>query len=378
MAPPPPGDRIGARLSDQPTAIGRRGGPPSWSTHPPTGRWAGGAVSGRHRNQINTHDGGHGVYWADPPSGATRPTCSRSSTITAEPSPATGGALRRHRAPGGGAAPRPRRPAHPPLGLCRQRFGVRGRPAAAGLRAEPAVRRLGRDRVSPPHPLRTKATPLDRFVAGGPFAMPPPAQVHEAFLRSEQRTVTKTATVNLHGNTFEVDAAPGRAPGRVRLRPLRAHHHRDPLPGPANVPPATGIDYLALLADRHAAELAEHNPCRDVIYSGSHVRLEFVEDRRKRRVRLDVGTAGSFDLSHDFGDGGWNRVLESNLPACESRAPLVGRGISTAEQPIARLARELMGRRAGRSALRSADGLAPESGHRSSATPPRGVPPSVP
>ena len=53
----------------------------------------------------------------------------------------------------------------------------------------------------------TEATPLERFVAGGPFPIPTMAQLHEAFLWSEQRTVTKTATVSLHANTFEVDAA---------------------------------------------------------------------------------------------------------------------------------------------------------------------------
>jgi len=53
----------------------------------------------------------------------------------------------------------------------------------------------------------TGQAPLQRFEARGPFTLPTPAQLHEAFLWSEKRMVTKTATVSLHGNTFEVDAA---------------------------------------------------------------------------------------------------------------------------------------------------------------------------
>jgi putative transposase len=128
----------------------------------------------------------------------------------------------------------------------------------------------------------TKATPLDRFVAGGPFVIPTPAQLHEAFLWSEQRAVTKTATVSLHGNTFEVDAVlvgrrvecvfdpfdlttievryQGRAMGSGVARVIGRHTHPRARPDTMPAPPATGIDYLALLADRHAAELADHNP----------------------------------------------------------------------------------------------------------------------
>jgi putative transposase len=97
--------------------------------------------------------------------------------------------------------------------------------------------------------------------------------------------VTKTATVSLHGNTFEVDAAlvgrrvecifdpfdltaievryQGRAMGRGIARVVGRHTHPMARPHTAaapDVPPATGIDYLALLADRHAAELAQHSP----------------------------------------------------------------------------------------------------------------------
>lgn len=134
----------------------------------------------------------------------------------------------------------------------------------------------------------TKATPLERFIAGGPFTIPTPAQLHEAFLWSEQRTVTKTAAVSLHANTFEVDAAlvgrrvecvfdpfdlttievryQGRAMGQGVARVIGRHTHPMARPETAPAPPATGIDYLALLADRHAAVLADLSPPID--YSG--------------------------------------------------------------------------------------------------------------
>jgi len=128
----------------------------------------------------------------------------------------------------------------------------------------------------------TKATPLERFVAGGPFTIPTPAQLREAFLWSEQRTVTKTATVSLHGNTFEVDAAlvgrrvecvfdpfeltsievryQGRAMGPGVARIIGRHTHPKARPEALPVPPTTGIDYLALLAERHAKDIAELAP----------------------------------------------------------------------------------------------------------------------
>jgi len=127
----------------------------------------------------------------------------------------------------------------------------------------------------------TKATPLERFVAGGPFTIPTPAQLHEAFLWSEQRTVTKTATVSLHGNTFEVDAVlvgrrvecvfdpfdlasieiryQNRPMGQGIPRVIGRHTHPKARPEAAPAPAVTGIDYLALLADRHAAELTERS-----------------------------------------------------------------------------------------------------------------------
>jgi putative transposase len=53
----------------------------------------------------------------------------------------------------------------------------------------------------------TGQAPIERLLAGGPAVLPTQAALHEAFLWSEVRTVTKSATISLHSNTFEVDAA---------------------------------------------------------------------------------------------------------------------------------------------------------------------------
>ena len=57
----------------------------------------------------------------------------------------------------------------------------------------------------------TGQSPLQRWEAGWTrlgrtAAMPTAADLTEAFLWSEYRTVTKTATVSLHGNTYQVQA----------------------------------------------------------------------------------------------------------------------------------------------------------------------------
>jgi putative transposase len=132
----------------------------------------------------------------------------------------------------------------------------------------------------------TAQTPLERFATATP-RYPSAEQLHEAFLWSETRTVTKTATVSLFSNTYEVDAAlVGR---RVELvfdpfdltrievrwndRPMGAavpmvigrHSHpaARPEPDAEPPPPATGIDYLALVEARADAELA-----RRISYAG--------------------------------------------------------------------------------------------------------------
>lgn len=135
----------------------------------------------------------------------------------------------------------------------------------------------------------TGAAPLARWnhawetimTAGGPGpVLPTPGQLHEAFLWTETRAVTKTATISLNGNTYEVDAAltgrrvellfdpfdladiavryHGRDMGKAVPHRITRHAHRkarpdESLPAPA----ATGIDYLALLAGRHHRDLVE-------------------------------------------------------------------------------------------------------------------------
>ena len=124
----------------------------------------------------------------------------------------------------------------------------------------------------------TGQTPVERFDAAGASPLPTPALLREAFLWSVERTVTKTATVSLHSNQYEVDPAlAGRKVElvfdpfdltRIEVRyqhrpfgtavPLVIGRHTHPQAerelGPLATP--TGIDYLKLLAERRDAELS--------------------------------------------------------------------------------------------------------------------------
>jgi putative transposase len=124
----------------------------------------------------------------------------------------------------------------------------------------------------------TSQSPIERFTAAGIPDVPTPAQLREAFLWSETRTVTKTAMVSLHGNHYEVDPAligrrvqlvfdpfdlehlevrwDGRDFGLAVPHQLKVHVHPkataeppDLLDGMATTP--TGIDYLALVEQEH-------------------------------------------------------------------------------------------------------------------------------
>jgi putative transposase len=127
----------------------------------------------------------------------------------------------------------------------------------------------------------TGQPPLARWEAGGPFPLPAAADLADAFRWSEWRTVAKTATVSMHGNRYQVD--PGLAGLRVELvfdpfdltvlsvrsggrdagtatpHHITRHSHPkarpEPLPGD-DAPRATGIDYLALLGERHDRQAA--------------------------------------------------------------------------------------------------------------------------
>ncbi|MDA8368135.1 MAG: DDE-type integrase/transposase/recombinase [Actinomycetota bacterium] len=124
----------------------------------------------------------------------------------------------------------------------------------------------------------TGEPPIERLMRGDPPRLPTPDQLHEAFLWSEVRTVTKVATVSLHGNVFEVDAAlvgskvevvfdpfdltsvdirfQGRPMGTGIPHTIGRHTHPQARPAAAPVPAPVGIDYLGVVADRHDAEVA--------------------------------------------------------------------------------------------------------------------------
>ena len=125
----------------------------------------------------------------------------------------------------------------------------------------------------------TQMPPLARFLAAGPPIPTPGALLGEAFRWGEWRTVTKTATVSLQGNLYEVDAAlAGRKVELVfdpfDLTDIDVRHHGRPAgkavafrigthvhpKAHADAPPAstpTGIDYLRLVQTRHTRDLGQ-------------------------------------------------------------------------------------------------------------------------
>ena len=125
----------------------------------------------------------------------------------------------------------------------------------------------------------TGQAPLARFLADGPPTLPAPGLLVEAFRWSEMRTVTKTATISLHGNVYQVDAAlvgrkvevvfdpmdltvlavryQGRNMGIAVPHKIGRHVHPN-VEGPAPAPvAATGIDYLHLIAEDHQQQLRD-------------------------------------------------------------------------------------------------------------------------
>jgi putative transposase len=124
----------------------------------------------------------------------------------------------------------------------------------------------------------TGCPPLERFLLVGPPALPSPAELREAFLWCEQRQVSRTATVSLHGNRYQVDPAlqghrvelvfdpfdlaqievryAGRAMGMAVPEQLGRHVHPAAKPDPATpaTPPPSGIDYLTLVDQRVQAQ----------------------------------------------------------------------------------------------------------------------------
>ncbi|MCK2245210.1 MULTISPECIES: DDE-type integrase/transposase/recombinase [unclassified Crossiella] len=126
----------------------------------------------------------------------------------------------------------------------------------------------------------TGAQPWERWNDGAPFPQPTPAALREAFRWSERRTVTKTATVSLHSNIYEVDRSlvgrkvelvfdpfdlveievryQDRPFGLARPHQLSRHAHPKARPETpaAESAPATGIDYLRLIDTARTSDLA--------------------------------------------------------------------------------------------------------------------------
>jgi putative transposase len=123
----------------------------------------------------------------------------------------------------------------------------------------------------------TGQTPLERFGAGGVVRIPTPAELAEAFRWSETRTVTKTATVSLFSNLYEVDAAlvgrkvelvfdpfdltelsvrfAGRDMGTAVPVRIGRHVHPQAKAEPeTEAPTATGISYLRLIRARQEGD----------------------------------------------------------------------------------------------------------------------------
>ena len=124
----------------------------------------------------------------------------------------------------------------------------------------------------------TGQAPLDRFDPSA-VRLPTPGELHEAFLWSETRLVTKVATVSLLGNHYQVDAALvgqrvelvfdpfdlTRIDVRLQNRPMgtavpqRISRHAHPaarLDPAVEAAPTTGIDYLRLVATERDRDLA--------------------------------------------------------------------------------------------------------------------------
>ncbi|MGH7745693.1 MAG: DDE-type integrase/transposase/recombinase, partial [Candidatus Dormibacteria bacterium] len=127
----------------------------------------------------------------------------------------------------------------------------------------------------------TDMAPIDRWMAGAPFPLPTNAALWDAFRWSEHRTVAKTATVSLHSNTYNVDAAlvgrkvelvydpfdltdievrfNGKVFGKAIPHTVARHAHpkakpENPEPEPAT---ATGIDYLRLIDTERTLQLGK-------------------------------------------------------------------------------------------------------------------------
>ena len=178
--------------------------------------------------------------------------------------------------------------------------------------------------------------------------------LHEAFLWSEQRTVTKTATVSLNSNTYEVDAAlvghrvelvfdpfdltdiavryQGRAMGPAIPHRIGRHVHRKARPDIDPPPPApTGIDYLHLIETAHTAELAQrlrYDQLGDQHDNDQHDNDQHDNDQhdvagqdRADHVVLEAELAGFAALLHQDGQLPGQLALTDYLEPAEPAEP---------------------------------------------------------
>jgi putative transposase len=144
----------------------------------------------------------------------------------------------------------------------------------------------------------TGQPPIERWLAGAPFPTPSPERLREAFLWSELRTVAKTAAIKLFGGVYQTDPVlagrrvecvfdpfdltrvevrwNGRPYGLATPHQVSRHSHPKAKPEtPAAPAPATGIDYLGIIA-------AEHE-----------------EATRRQRIRYDALRGGEDDEQED-------------------------------------------------------------------------------
>lgn len=134
----------------------------------------------------------------------------------------------------------------------------------------------------------TQMTPLERFEAAGAPNFVEQSRLREAFLWSETRMVTKTATVSLWSNVYEVDPAlvarsvelvfdpfdlavidvrhDGKEIGVATPHVIRTHVHPTLKQSANTAATPTGIDYLELIAARHDQQRKEATG--DLAYSG--------------------------------------------------------------------------------------------------------------
>jgi putative transposase len=136
----------------------------------------------------------------------------------------------------------------------------------------------------------TGQTPVERFLGHGPLRAAEPSLLREAFRWAVVRRVTRTASVSLAGNRYQVDAALVDRRVELRFDPedltrldvfwegqpvgsavpfvVRRHvHHQVPPDPPAPAPP-TGVDYLGMVLAAHDAEVLGQIAFRDL--PGAH------------------------------------------------------------------------------------------------------------